>query len=148
MILSVMSDCNNQGLSLFQTVRRESALDIMTFFNRNVRSGVYHNIQTSDKIGYTNVTPPMFLTVHYWDEQRDVMTVEIYLTNSNHTYVNIVYSSIGRYGCSFKPGFPFVKGVWCIVQEKIRKITCRKSLSNSWAAWQAKKKRHTWQAHE
>jgi len=118
MILPVVSDCNNQGLSFFQTVRRESALDIMTFFNRNVRSGVYHNIQTSDKIGYTNVTPPMFLTVHYWDEQRDVMTVEIYLTNSNHTYVNIVYSSIGRYGCSFKPGFPFVKGVWCIVQEK------------------------------
>ena len=136
MILSVMSDCNNQGLSLFQTVRRESALDIMTFFNRNVRSGVYHNIQTSDKIGYTNVTLQCSLQcrnlVDYWDEQIDVMTVEIYLTNSNHTYVNIVYSSIGRYGCSFKPGFPFVKGVWCIVQEKkIRKITCRKSLSNS-----------------
>ena len=78
--------------------------------------------QTLDKIGYTNVTPPMFLTVRnlvdYWDERRDVVTVEFYLTNSNHTYINIVYSSIGRYGCSFKPGFPFVKGVWCIVQEK------------------------------
>jgi len=88
----------------------------MTFFNRNVRSGVYHNIQTSDKIGYTNVTPPMFLTVRnlvdYWDERRDVVTVEFYLTNSNH---KTMYSHMRQYcvqlhreiWMQFQARFPF-----------------------------------------
>ena len=54
--------------------------------------------QTLDKIGYTNVTPPMFLRVRnlvdYWDERRDVVTVEIYLTNSNH---KTMYSHMRQY---------------------------------------------------